>query len=433
MPRLPQRPNLDQLRHQARDLLDAAKGGNPDALRRLHAASAELTLTGAQLTIARECGYSSWPALKKAVQEHNTRGSAAASTSQDAGSDVPDGGAGLTAAGDLEIFQGDDAVRVRLPFPEDPLTPSLHDWMGEYRQLAKQRGIDAFVEEIPGKVVLEVRLGLELSNDETLRKLKEARVLVREAKRAAAARFSRDEAKEELIRGWWRRSTAPMHAVGYAGIAFTPTGKAAVLLESGEWLSMTAAQAENLVRHREEEGLPPIPVIDPPVALPTRALRKRPGPRRHPRIELPPSVITDPLVLWQNPGGGSLTCERVIAYPNGFEIELRASGLLAEDVTMPWGRSSRGFWHFQGLQLTVAFADGRNRHIEDLTSGDEEGELTVSPFRRDDSDLETLWLWVMPSPGDGHVRLVATWTLHGIQQAAVEFELTSSQSGEAAP
>jgi hypothetical protein len=60
---------------------------------------------------------------------------------------------------------------------------------------------------------------------------------------------------------------------------------------------------------------------------------------------------------------------------------------------MPWGRSSRGFWHLRGLQLTVSFADGRSRRIEDLTSGDEESPVTVSPFRRDDSDLETLWLW----------------------------------------
>jgi hypothetical protein len=60
---------------------------------------------------------------------------------------------------------------------------------------------------------------------------------------------------------------------------------------------------------------------------------------------------------------------------------------------MPWGRSSRGFWHLRGFQLTVSFADGRSRRIEDLTSGDEESPVTVSPFRRDDSDLETLWLW----------------------------------------
>jgi len=225
-----------------------------------------------------------------------------------------------------------------------------------------------------------------------------------------------------------------MEALGYRGIAFTPTGKAALLLENGEWLILRQAQGENLIRGRAEEGLPPIPVIDPPAVLPERdPLRKRPRPLRHATIELPPSVITDPLVVWQGAGTASLTCERVIAYPNGFEIELRAAGLSMEDAEMPWGHSSRGFWHFRELRLTVAFADGRSRHIDDLTSDPQEGPLTVSPFRRDDSGLETFWLWVMPLPTDGHVRLIATWPLRGLEQAAVEFEVTSSSAGEASP
>jgi hypothetical protein len=225
-----------------------------------------------------------------------------------------------------------------------------------------------------------------------------------------------------------------VESVGYRGVAFTPTGKAALLLDNGEWLILSAAQGKNLVRGRAQEGLPPIPVIDPPAVLPIRdPLRKRPGPLRHTKIELPPSVIPDRLVLWQNTGGASLTCERVIAYPNGFEIELRASGLLIEDAEMPWSRSSRGFWRFRGLQLTVSFADARSQHIDDLTSEDEEGPLTFSPFRRDDSGSETLWLWVMPLPSDGPVRLVATWPLRGIQQAAVEFGVAGDESGETAP
>ena len=225
-----------------------------------------------------------------------------------------------------------------------------------------------------------------------------------------------------------------MEGIGYRGIAFTPTGKAAVLLENGEWLILSAAQGENLVRSRAEEGLPPMPVIDPPAVLPTRdQLRRHPAPLRQRKIELPPSVITGPLILWQSAGGASLTCKRVIAYPNGFEIELHASGLLIEDAEMPWSRSSRGFCRFRGLQLTVSFADGRSQHIDDLTSEDEEGPLTFSPFRRDDSGSETLWLWVMPLPSDGPVRLVATWPLRGIQQAAVEFGVAGDESGETAP
>lgn len=231
-----------------------------------------------------------------------------------------------------------------------------------------------------------------------------------------------------------RPEEAVMEARRYRGIAFTPTGKAALLLDSGEWLLLSATQGENLLRGRAEEGLPPIPVIEPPDVLPTRdPLRNRAGVLRHKKIELPPSVIRAPLVLWRSTGAASLTCHRVIAYPDGFEIELCAEGLLIQDAEMPLGRSSRGFWHFGGLQLGVSFADDRSQHIEDLTSGDQEGPVTVSPFRRDDSELETLWLWVMPLPTDGPVRLVATWPLRDIEQAAVEFEVASRQTGETAP
>lgn len=67
MPILPSQPNLDQLRHQAKDLLQAAKAGDADARRRIAAVSAELTLAAAQLALAREYGFASWPTLKDAV------------------------------------------------------------------------------------------------------------------------------------------------------------------------------------------------------------------------------------------------------------------------------------------------------------------------------------------------------------------------------
>lgn len=217
-----------------------------------------------------------------------------------------------------------------------------------------------------------------------------------------------------------------MEPVAYRGIAFMPTGRAVLLLENGDWLTLTAAQGENLLRGRAEEGLPPIPVIDPPAVLPTRnPLRQRPGPRNRGKIELPPSVITEPLIMWRGTGSESLTCTRVIPYPDGFEIELVAQGLLIEDAEMPRGRSSRGFWHFEGLQLTVGF-DGRSHRVDDLTSETREGPVTVSPFRRDDSSPETLWLWVMPTPSDGPVRLVVTWPLRGIEQATVELHIAGS-------
>jgi ankyrin repeat protein len=79
---LPSRPNLDQLKHQARDLLDAHRTGDEEALRRIREShprlarladadvrSARFTLSSAQLVIAREYGFASWPQLKDHVEK----------------------------------------------------------------------------------------------------------------------------------------------------------------------------------------------------------------------------------------------------------------------------------------------------------------------------------------------------------------------------
>ncbi|MGH8983026.1 MAG: hypothetical protein ACRDY6_04015 [Acidimicrobiia bacterium] len=46
---LPARPDLDQLRHQAKDLLRAAKRGDAEAVARIQAVSRNLILASAQL------------------------------------------------------------------------------------------------------------------------------------------------------------------------------------------------------------------------------------------------------------------------------------------------------------------------------------------------------------------------------------------------
>ncbi len=66
--RLPDRPDLDQLRHQASDLQRAAAGGDRAAAARIGAASARPTLSAAQLAIAREYGFASWPRLAAEVE-----------------------------------------------------------------------------------------------------------------------------------------------------------------------------------------------------------------------------------------------------------------------------------------------------------------------------------------------------------------------------
>jgi len=64
MPGLPSHPDLDQLRRQARELLRAAIAGEQESITRIHVVSPQLTLSSAQLALAREYGFRSWPALR---------------------------------------------------------------------------------------------------------------------------------------------------------------------------------------------------------------------------------------------------------------------------------------------------------------------------------------------------------------------------------
>jgi ankyrin repeat protein len=71
--RLPERPDLSQLRRQAKELRDAARRGDPAAAGRIARrvtlrAGAAVTLSAAQLVIARECGFAGWPQLKAEVE-----------------------------------------------------------------------------------------------------------------------------------------------------------------------------------------------------------------------------------------------------------------------------------------------------------------------------------------------------------------------------
>jgi Ankyrin repeat len=65
----PVRPNLEQLKHQAKDLLRAIRKSDPAAVAELHEyhpkpiESAEAKLADAQLTLARSYGLPSWPRL----------------------------------------------------------------------------------------------------------------------------------------------------------------------------------------------------------------------------------------------------------------------------------------------------------------------------------------------------------------------------------
>lgn len=79
---LPERPNLDQLKRQAKDLLHSARAHDSTALHRFrilpafvrHAdadlARAAIALHDAQSVIAREYGFDSWNALRERVEEY---------------------------------------------------------------------------------------------------------------------------------------------------------------------------------------------------------------------------------------------------------------------------------------------------------------------------------------------------------------------------
>jgi ankyrin repeat protein len=77
---LPDRPNLDQLKQQSKDLLSAVRGGDPAALARFRILPAfartnaglapdRLALHDAQSVVAREYGFDSWNALRERVEE----------------------------------------------------------------------------------------------------------------------------------------------------------------------------------------------------------------------------------------------------------------------------------------------------------------------------------------------------------------------------
>ncbi|MBL9139003.1 MAG: hypothetical protein JNK85_24255, partial [Verrucomicrobiales bacterium] len=67
---LPPRPDLEQLRAQAKELLRAFKSGDPAAIRRFQESlpTHEAKLADAQCVVAREYGFASWPKLKEHVE-----------------------------------------------------------------------------------------------------------------------------------------------------------------------------------------------------------------------------------------------------------------------------------------------------------------------------------------------------------------------------
>jgi hypothetical protein len=151
MSELPGRPNLDQLRHQARDLLRAAAGGESSALTRIRAVSERVSLSAAQLAVAREHGLASWPALHAEVE----RRLAELSTDEDGtgpagprwsfgGAAAIETAAGLVHPGGLVAGPGHAALEVSVtpsgeawPRPEADAVSTRHTASGAMHALAE--------------------------------------------------------------------------------------------------------------------------------------------------------------------------------------------------------------------------------------------------------------------------------------------------------
>ena len=73
MRELPDKPDLNQLRRQARELQRAAARGEVAASEKIRAISPRVTLWSAQLALAREYGFRSWARLKAEVERRAVR------------------------------------------------------------------------------------------------------------------------------------------------------------------------------------------------------------------------------------------------------------------------------------------------------------------------------------------------------------------------
>ena len=75
---LPERPDAGQLRRMAKELRAAARAGDPGAVQRLRnhvdVDPATVSLSAAQLVVAREHGFASWPRLMEHLEARRAAG-----------------------------------------------------------------------------------------------------------------------------------------------------------------------------------------------------------------------------------------------------------------------------------------------------------------------------------------------------------------------
>jgi hypothetical protein len=120
MPDLPERADIDQLRRKARELLRAADAGEPEALARLRAVSQRPTLAAAQLAIAREHRFPSWPALRSEVESRrqSTDWQPRADASRPEAQDITPGRWSFGGGGTIEVAEGELTLGLLIADPE---------------------------------------------------------------------------------------------------------------------------------------------------------------------------------------------------------------------------------------------------------------------------------------------------------------------------
>jgi hypothetical protein len=120
MPDLPERADIDQLRRQARELLRAAAAGEPEALRRLRAVSERPALAAAQLAVAREHGFRSWPALRSEAESRrqSTGWDLRAGAGRPQAQDIALGRWSFGGGGTIEVADGELTLGILTAGPE---------------------------------------------------------------------------------------------------------------------------------------------------------------------------------------------------------------------------------------------------------------------------------------------------------------------------
>ena len=122
MSQLPGRPDLDQLRHQARELHRAAQADDTHALATIRQVSEKVTLSAAQLAIARDYGFPSWPKLRAEVAARRADGAPAGPA------DSPAGPAESTEPGPADGGQADHGAATP---PPQKSWEEMREWAAE--------------------------------------------------------------------------------------------------------------------------------------------------------------------------------------------------------------------------------------------------------------------------------------------------------------